>query len=118
MISKIYRGSLSLLTDFYQLTMTYGYWKKKIHNKEACFNVFFRERPFKSGYAVFCGLEYVIDFLKNIKFTDDDLKYLKKLKAGNNKKIFDDEFLKFLKSFKFKCDVAVSYTHLTLPTKA
>ena len=67
MISKIYRCSLSLLTDFYQLTMTYGYWKKNIHNKEACFNVFFRERPFKSGYAVFCGLEYVIDFLKNIK---------------------------------------------------
>ena len=40
---------------------------------------------------MFCGLEYVIDFLKNIKFTDYDLKYLKKLKAGNNKKIFDDE---------------------------
>ena len=78
MISKIYRCSLSLLTDFYQLTMTYGYWKKNIHNKEACFNVFFRERPFKSGYAVSCGLEYVIDFLKNLKFTDDDLKYLKK----------------------------------------
>ncbi len=118
MISKIYRVSLSLLTDFYQLTMTYGYWKKNIYNKEACFNVFFRERPFKSGYAVSCGLEYVIDFLKNIKFTDDDLKYLKKLKTDNNKKIFDDEFLKFLKSFKFKCDIdAVEEGRLVFPNE-
>ena len=118
MISKIYRSSLALLTDFYQLTMTYGYWKKNIHNKEACFNVFFRERLFKSGYAVFCGLEYVIDFLKNLKFTDGDLKYLKKLKTGNNKKIFDDEFLKFLKSFKFKCDVdAVEEGRLVFPNE-
>jgi nicotinate phosphoribosyltransferase len=118
MISKIYSGSLSLLTDLYQLTMTYGYWKKNIHNKEACFNVFFRESPFKSGYAVCCGLEYVIDFLKNFKFSDDDLKYLKTLKTANNKIIFDDGFLKFLKSFRFKCDVyAVEEGRLVFPNE-
>ena len=98
--------------------MTYGYWKKNIHNKEACFNVFFRESPFKSGYAVCCGLEYVIDFLKNFKFSDDDLKYLKTLKTANNKIIFDDGFLKFLKSFRFKCDVyAVEEGRLVFPNE-
>ena len=107
-----------MLTDLYQLTMTYGYWKKNIHNKEACFSVFFRERPFKSGYAVCCGLEYVIDFLKNLKFSDDDLKYLKTLKTPNNKTLFDDGFLKFLKSFEFKCDVdAIEEGRLVFPNE-
>ena len=63
MINKIYKTSLSLLTDLYQVTMAYGYWKKGIHDKKASFNVFFRKSPFNSGYAVCCGLEYIIDYL-------------------------------------------------------
>ena len=83
MISRIYRESLGLLTDVYQLTMIYGYWKKGINNKEACFDLFFRENPFQGSYAVSCGLEYVIDYLKNVKFTSEDIKYLKNLKTDN-----------------------------------
>ena len=69
MIKNIYKTSLSLLTDLYQLTMAYGYWKKGIHNNIASFNVFFRENPFSSGYAVCSGLENIISFLENFKFS-------------------------------------------------
>ena len=72
MINKIYSTSFSLLTDLYQLTMSYGYWKKGIHLRESNFSVFFRKNPFNSGYAVCCGLEFIIDYLKNLKFTESD----------------------------------------------
>ncbi len=105
MINKIYNTSLSLLTDLYQLTMCYGYWKKNIHLNESNFSVFFRKNPFNSGYAVCCGLEFIIDYLNNLKFTDSDIDYLQSLKSDDGKNLFDKEFLKFLKSFKFSCDV-------------
>ena len=116
MISRIYRESLGLLTDVYQLTMIYGYWKKGINNKEACFDLFFRENPFQGSYAVSCGLEYVIDYLKNVKFTSEDIKYLKNLKTDNGKYLFDDKFLQFLKQFKFKCNIdAIEEGRLVFP---
>jgi len=104
-INKIYSTSFSLLTDLYQLTMSYGYWKKGIHLRESNFSVFFRKNPFNSGYAVCCGLEFIIDYLKNLKFTESDLNYLKSLKSNDDSSLFDEGFLKFLKSFKFSCDV-------------
>ena len=85
--------------------MCYGYWKKNIHLKESNFSVFFRKNPFNSGYAVCCGLEFIIDYLDNLKFTDSDIDYLKSLKSDNGENLFDKKFLKFLKSFKFSCDV-------------
>jgi len=85
--------------------MSYGYWKKNIHLREANFSVFFRKNPFDSGYAVCCGLELIIDYLNNLKFSESDIKYLKTLRADNGKKLFEEKFLKFLKTFKFSCDV-------------
>ena len=85
--------------------MCNGYWKKNIHLEESNFSVFFRKNPFNSGYAVCCGLEFIIDYLKNLKFTDSDIDYLKSLKSDDGENLFDREFLKFLKSFKFSCDV-------------
>ena len=85
--------------------MCYGYWKKNIHLNESNFSVFFRKNPFNSGYAVCCGLEFIIDYLNNLKFTDSDIDYLQSLKSDDGKNLFDKEFLKFLKSFKFSCDV-------------
>ena len=105
MINKIYNTSLSLLTDLYQLTMSYGYWKEGIHNQEANFSVFFRKNPFNSGYAVSCGLEFIIDYLNTLKFDDTDIKYLDSLNSEDGNKLFDKKFLKFLKNFKFSCDV-------------
>ncbi len=105
MLNKIYKTSFSLLTDLYQLTMSYGYWKNNLHLRESNFSVFFRNNPFNSGYAVCCGLELIIDYLKNLRFTDSDIQYLKTLKSDDGKKMFNEKFLQFLQSFKFSCDV-------------
>ena len=68
----LYQQSLALLTDFYQLTMAYGYWKNGLAERESVFNLFFRSNPFDGGYAVTCGLEYVIDYLENFSFDQSD----------------------------------------------
>ncbi len=105
MVKKIYSDSLGLLTDLYQLTMCYGYWKKGIHQKRSSFNLFFRNNPFKGAYSVTCGLDYVIDYLNNFKFSNEDISYLSSLKTENGKKLFEKKFLEFLKKFKFECDL-------------
>ena len=85
--------------------MSYGYWKNNIHLRESNFSVFFRKNPFNSGYAVSCGLELIIDYLNNLKFTQSDIDYLSSLKSEDGVELFDEKYLEFLKSFKFSCDV-------------
>lgn len=101
----LYSGSLSLLTDLYQITMAYGYWKSGNMDKEAVFNLFFRKNPFQSGFTVACGLEYVIDYLNNFKFRQDDLDYLASLKGNDENPLFETGFLEYLRQMKFSCDV-------------
>jgi nicotinate phosphoribosyltransferase len=100
-----YNQSLCLLTDLYELTMAYGYWKSGADKKEAVFHLFFRENPFKGGFTIACGLAYVIDFLKNFKFHSSDLAYLESLKGNDKKPLFEKKFLKYLERLKFECDV-------------
>ena len=88
-----YNQSLSLLTDFYEITMAYGYWKTKIESKEAVFHLFFRNNPFKGGFTVACGLEYVIDYLENFQFDKSDIEYLSPLKGNDGKQIFEKDSL-------------------------
>ena len=66
----------TLLTDLYQLTMAYGYWKEQMLDHEAIFHLSFRQRPFNGGYAITCGLSDAIDYLRNFEFRSDDLAYL------------------------------------------
>jgi nicotinate phosphoribosyltransferase len=73
----------ALLTDLYQLTMAFGYWKAGRANHEAVFNLFFRKAPFGSGYTVACGLAPVIDLIEGFRFQPDDLDYLAVL-TGND----------------------------------
>jgi nicotinate phosphoribosyltransferase len=87
--------SLTLHTDLYQINMTETYWRDGIHNKRAVFELFFRKLPFGNGYAVFAGLEKVIQFIQDFRFTDEDLKYLKD-EVG-----YKDDFLAFLKDLRF-----------------
>jgi nicotinate phosphoribosyltransferase len=101
----IYQSSLALLTDLYELTMAYGYWKLKMMDREAVFNLFFRRRPFQGSFAITAGLESAIQFIENFKFEDSDLGYLESLKAYNGKPLFEREFLDYLSTFKFSCDV-------------
>jgi nicotinate phosphoribosyltransferase len=94
-----------LLTDLYQLTMAYGYWKLGMHDREAVFQLIFRKNPFKGNYAVACGLASVIDFLQDWQFAADDLAYLGSLKSGNGEVLFPAEFLDYLGQLKFSCDI-------------
>ncbi len=93
-----------LLTDLYQLTMAYGYWKLNLHEREAVFHQLYRKNPFQGNYAVACGLETVIEFLENWRFHDDDLHYLSQLKT-NGTPLFSAGFIDYLKKLRFTCDV-------------
>ena len=90
--------NLTLLTDFYELTMMYGYMKCGQKDKEAVFDLFFRGRE-ELSYAVAAGLEQAIDYIKNISFSEDDIAYLRGLNC------FDEEFLSELRKFKFTGDI-------------
>ncbi|MEN0664999.1 nicotinate phosphoribosyltransferase [Caldifermentibacillus hisashii] len=86
--------SLALHTDLYEINMVQSYWEDGIHNKRAVFEVFFRKMPFGHGYAVFAGLEKVIDYLRNFKFTESDLAYLREIG-------YPEDFLTYLKTVRF-----------------
>ena len=95
-MNNIKKRDLALITDFYELLMMQGYFEDFEKGKRcATFDVFYRRTPFDNGFAVFCGLNEIIDYIENLKFTEDDIKYLKSLNS------FNDEFLKFLKDFKW-----------------
>jgi nicotinate phosphoribosyltransferase len=104
-MNALYRSSLALLTDLYELTMAYGYWKSAMSDFEAVFHVCFRKKPFNGGFAIASGLQAVIDFLQNFHFSDDDLGYLATLKGGDNQPLFETDFLHYLSQLRFTCDV-------------
>lgn len=103
--TNIYNQSLALLTDFYQLTMSYGYWKAGFDKKEAVFHLFFRKNTFKGGFTIAAGLEGVVNYLANFRFTESDLKFLAKQESDEGKRLFCDEFLAYLGELVFTCDV-------------
>lgn len=100
-----YSSSLALLTDFYQLTMSYGYWKAGLDSKESVFHLFFRKPPFHGGFTIAAGLENVVRFIQNFRFDTTDLKYLSGLKDQEGNDFFSEEFLDYLANLKFSCDV-------------
>ena len=91
--------NLTMLTDFYELTMSNGYFKNGMGNKIAVFDMFFRRIPDGGGFAICAGLEQLIEYMKNLHFTPEDIEYFR------SKKIFDEGFLDYLANFKFTCDV-------------
>ena len=101
----LYASSLTLLTDFYQLTMAYGYWKTGMAEKESVFHLYFRKNPFNGGFTVNCGLSYVIDFINNFRFTDEAVKFLAEVKGEDNQPLFEPEFLEYLRKLSFTCDI-------------
>ena len=91
--------SRTLETDLYQLTMLQAYYNKGMQDKTATFDLFVRSLPQDRGYLIAAGLEEVVDYLTNLKFEEEDIQYLKTLD------LFSENFLKYLKDFKFKGDV-------------
>lgn len=91
--------NLTMLVDFYELTMGNGYFEKNIEDKIAYFDMYFRRVPDGGGYCIMAGVEQLIEYLSSLKFTDDDINYLR------SKNIFSEAFLEYLRNFKFSCDV-------------
>lgn len=104
-LTQLYRPSLALLTDLYELTMAYAYWRSGTHTKEAVFHHHFRRPPFGSGFTVACGLAPVIEFIEHLHFDEDDLSYLAGLQGNDGKPLFGGEFLDLLRGLRFECDV-------------
>lgn len=94
-MQKYTDDSLTLHTDLYQLNMVESYWADGIHNRRAVFEVYFRKLPFGNGYAIFAGLEKVLNYLKNFRFTDSDLQYL------SNEIGYSDEYIEYLRTLRF-----------------
>ena len=91
--------NLTLLTDLYELTMMQGYFKNVAQNETVIFDAFYRSNPMDGGYAISCGLEQVIDYIKNLHFSEEDISYLESLG------IFDRDFLEYLRDFRFTGDI-------------
>ncbi|MBR0277734.1 MAG: nicotinate phosphoribosyltransferase [Clostridia bacterium] len=91
--------NLTMLTDFYELTMANGYFENGIGDKRGYFDMFFRKLPDGGGFAIMAGVKQIIEYIKNLRFTDNDIEYLR------SKNMFSDGFLNYLKNFKFACDV-------------
>lgn len=95
----------ALLTDFYQLTMAYGYWRLGMQDQEAVFHLIFRSSPFKGKYTLNCGLATVIEYLQNWHFSADDIAYLATLRNVRDEQIFPVEFLDYLANLRFTGDL-------------
>lgn len=93
------KRNISLLIDFYELTMSNNFILANKQNKIACFDIFFRSIPDNGGYCIMAGLEQVIEFIKDLNFSDEDIEFLRR------KNLFDEKFLDYLKNFKFSCDI-------------
>ncbi len=89
----------SMLIDFYEFTMANGYFEHGFKDRIVYFDLFFRTIPSRGGYAVMAGLKSVIDYIENLSFDDEDVAYLRK------RKLFDDDFLTFLSTFRFTGDI-------------
>lgn len=102
--------NLTMLVDFYEITMANGYLYNGMGNKIVYFDMFFRRIPDNGGYCIMAGVEQLIEYLTSLKFTEEDIKYLR------SKKCFSEDFLDYLKNFNFCCDVwAVPEGHPVFP---
>ena len=93
------RKNLTMLADFYEFTMANGYLENNMENQIAYFDMFFRSIPDDGGFAIMAGVEQLIEYLRHLKFDEDDIAYF------DSKGIFSQKFLDYLSSFKFTCDV-------------
>lgn len=99
MNSQYNDDSLTLHTDLYQINMMKTYWETGIHEKKAIFEAYFRKLPFENGYAIFAGLERIVHYIEQLRFTKTDIDYLRTLGE------YPEEFLSYLEDFRFKGNI-------------
>ena len=105
MLGGLYGQSLTLLTDLYQLSMAAAAWKTGIEDREAVFHLLFRRAPFGSGFTVAAGLATALEYLKEMRFREDDLRYLAGLRVGSGEPMFEAGFLDHLGGLELRLDV-------------
>lgn len=93
------KTNLTMLTDFYEITMANGYFANGYRDTIVYFDMFFREIPDNGGYAIMAGVQQIVEYLEHLEFTPEDIEYLRSCK------IFNEEFLRYLQNFHFCCDV-------------
>ena len=98
-IQDSFRDNLTMLTDFYEITMANGYFANGFEDKTVYFDMFFRRIPDGGGFAIMAGVQQLVEYLDNLSFSKEDIEYLR------GKKIFSEKFLEYLENFKFSCDV-------------
>ena len=93
------RENLAMLCDFYEFTMSNGLFKNGFYKKTVYFDLFYRSVPDNGGFAIACGLEQLVEYIKDLHFDNEDIEYLR------SKNLFDEEFLNYLSDFKFTGDI-------------
>ena len=93
------KRNLTMLMDFYELTMSNGYFVKGLKDKRVVFDMFYRRNPDDGGFVIFAGLEQLVEYIQNLSFDEEDIEYLR------NRNMFDEGFLEYLANFKFSGDI-------------
>lgn len=91
--------NLTMLVDFYEITMANGFFENGRGNQIAYFDMFFRKVPDNAGYAIMAGVQQLIEYIENLRFSEEDIDYLR------SKNMFCEDFLNYLENFKFECDI-------------
>ncbi len=109
-------SDVALNTDLYELTMAQGFWESGLADTEGCFNVFFRDAPFGSGYAIACGMGQIADLVENFHFDEDAIAYLASIQAPGGGPMFKKGFLDYLAAFRMRVSVwAIAEGELVFP---
>ncbi len=99
MKTQFQERNISMVMDMYELTMSNGYFNEKYKDRIAAFDVFYRKNPDNAGFAIFAGLEQIVEYIQNLHFEEEDIEYLR------SRKLFTEEFLEYLRGFRFRGDV-------------
>ena len=105
MLGGLYGQPLTLLTDLYQLSMAAAAWKAGVENREAVFHLLFRRPPFDSGFTIAAGLGTALEYISELRFSDDDLRYLREVRADSGEAMFEPAFLEHLRGLDPRVDV-------------
>ena len=104
-LRDIYAAPLGLLTDLYQVTMAFGYWKLGMAERNSVFHLFFRKNPFEGGFTISAGLEYIVDYLRDFRIEKSVIEYLAGLEGNDGSPLFDPGFLDYLGEMRLSIDV-------------
>src|SRR2546428_5366380 len=105
MLGRLYGQSLALLTDFCQLTMAAAAWKSGMEDREAVFHLLFRRPPFESGFTIAAGLATALEYIRELRFTDEDRRCRREWRAAAGEPMFEPAFLDHLRSLELGVDV-------------